>query len=149
AKENIKKRLEKFLRNLTKRFDAAIERLRKLASRIESRISKMETQGINTAEAKGLLDVAKVKINLAASSTEALKLKTNALLATTTASSTDLKIAFKNLKDDVKEVKDDVKAAHAALVDVINSLKPGRNKPKNATTTPATTTATTTDEDDD
>lgn len=141
---NVKNKLSKFLRTITKRFEAAIERLRKLAGRIESRIAKLESEGKNMTEAKGLLDTAKIKINLAASSTAALKLEAQGLLASSTASttaSTTLRTAFKDLQEEMKEVKNDIKEAHASLVDVIKSLKPGRNK--------ATTTATTTDDQDD
>lgn len=110
---------------------------------------KLEAEGINVIEAKNLLDAARLKIGIAASSTALIKIEANEFMsenASSTATSTNYKNEYRDIKNAVEKAKKDIKAAHAALVDVINSLKPGRNKPKTATSTPptATTTATTT-----
>jgi cellobiose-specific phosphotransferase system component IIA len=49
-----------------------------------------------------------------------------------------IKKDFDGLRAQLDKAKTDIKAAHAALVDVVNNLKPGRNKT-------ATSTATTTE----
>lgn len=145
AVENIKNRLSKFIDKLIERFSAAISRLEKLADRIASRIVKMEAEGIDVSKAKSLLSEARVKIEVAASSTAAIKVKALEFQSSDTATTTaDLRLNYEAVKDAVEQAKSDIKAAHAALVDVVNNLKPGRNKIDTEATTTATSTATTT-----
>lgn len=138
AIENIQNRLNKFVHNVTERFDAAIERLEKLASRIDGRITKMEAENIDVTNAKELMVVAKIKIETAKTSIAGLSLESEVISSSTATTTVDIKEDFQNLKNQVEKAKKDIKAAHAALVEVIRNLKPGQHK--TATSTNATST---------
>lgn len=138
----IKERLDKFSENVVKRFNAAIERLETLANRIDSRIAKMEEEGLDVLNAKELLSIAEVKIETAKTSTAGISLESQAVVSDSdTSSTTTIKANFDTLRRQIETAKTDIKAAHTALVDVINTLKPGLRK--------ATSTATTTEAEDD
>jgi len=141
--DDIRDRLDNFIDKIVDRFDASIERLEKLAQRIESRISKYEAEGINVTKSKELLVIAKTKIETAKTSVAALETETLNVIGSNATTTTALKADFNELKSQLEKAKKDIKAAHTALVDVIENLKPGLNKNdslKKATTTTATTT---------
>lgn len=130
----IQERAFNFVEKVKERLEAAINRLEVLAQRIESRITKMKEAGISTTEAEKLLKIAKDKINKAEENVSLISLTTD--LPTTTSSTTSeiLRSAFATSKSQIEQAKKDLKSAHAALVDVINSLKPGYNKLKAVST---------------
>lgn len=135
AVNKIKERIDQFLQDVAERFEAAINRLEKLSDRISSRINKLEAEKIDVSKAKELLIIAKAKIDIAKTSAG------NITIASSTATTTvALKESFKSLKTIIETAKKDIKAAHAALIDVVKNLKPGRNNDKTATTTSATST---------
>jgi len=109
----VKAALEKAVRRLA----AAILRLETIASRIESRINKFEALGVDMAHSKTALGGAWLKIDEAKALVAALK--------NTALESRVTKDKLETLRQEVKNAHDGVKAAHAALVDVINSMKPG------------------------
>jgi hypothetical protein len=130
----MEERLIKFVSNVIERLNAAADRLDVLTQRINSRITKMEAKNIDVKEAKNLLVTAKAKIETAKASIALITLNTDPSTSSGQAASTTastLKSAFGVTKLQIEKAKQDLKAAHAALVDVVNSLKPG----KNATTT--------------
>lgn len=134
--QKIQEKASKFIKNVLERYEAAIERIEKLASRIETRITKMESDQIDVKKAKELMLIAKVKIETAKTSVAGVKLDAE-LVSTSTATTTSaFKADFQKFRTQLENAKKDIKAAHAALVEVINNLKPGLNK--------ATSTATTT-----
>lgn len=148
--DKIEERVLQFIQKIIERFDAATNRLIILSERIDSRISKMKVAGIEVTEAEKLLTEARLKIKTAETSVINISFEIDSL-ATTTASTTKetVKEKFEITKLQIEEAKENLKEAHAALVDVINSLKPGYNKLKNSVaTSTATSTATTTDEND-
>ncbi len=134
ATNQIELRLNQFVGNVIERFNAATSRLDILVQRIDSRITKMEAQNIDTTKAKEILVVAKAKIETAKIDIALVTLNTNpsassGQVASTTVSA--LKEAFGITKTQIAKAKQDLKDAHAALVDVVNSLKPGNNKLEN------------------
>lgn len=137
----IQERLNKFVTNIKERFTAAIERLETLASRIDSRIVKMEAENIDVTKAKELMAVAKIKIETAKTSIAGIDLESQVIVSSAATTTAAFKGDFQILKNQVGQAKKDIKAAHAALVDVVNNLKPGYNKAKSTTT--ATSTANT------
>ncbi len=146
ALTKIQERLKKFNENVIERFEAAVERLEKLAQRIDSRIAKMEAENIDVKGAKDLMVVAKLKIETAKTSISGIDFESEVIASSTATTTVAFKKDFESLKLQIEKAKTDIKAAHAALVDVINSLKPGLNKKGTSTsaTSTATTTATTT-----
>jgi hypothetical protein len=133
AVNKIIERVNKFADIIIARYEAAIDRLGSLADRIESRITKIEAGGINESEAKELLTAAKTKIETAKISVANIaSTTTNTSFGTTTAT---VKEDFEIIKTLMEKAKSDIKTAHAALIDVVNSLKPGDNKLKNSVAT--------------
>lgn len=134
-KEVVSHMAERFDKILAKRMDAALERLNSISSRIETRLTKLEGQGIDVAKAKSLLAEAKVKITKASSDINTLK---GEVEKSTYATSTprDMANKFKTLAETAKE---SLKSAHKALVLTVESIKPGQNKPGNATSSAKTT----------
>lgn len=135
--EQIARRVREHFDRMLKRFDAAIERLEKLADRIESRLDKAAENGKEVTTLRAKLDTARVKIAEAQTALDEAVVKFEEILGMD-----NPREAFKEVQTIMNNAKDKIKAAHAALVDVINSLKgigntvtttPGGN----ATTTPA------------
>lgn len=132
ATNKIKERIDQFVQNIVDRYEAAVNRLEKLAERIDSRISKMEADKIDVKKAKELMVTAKSKIATAKTSIASIT-TTIGTNATTTAL---MKEEFKAIKIQVEKAKEDIKAAHQALIKVVENLKPGKNKiEKEATST--------------
>jgi hypothetical protein len=136
----IKNVVDKFVQNVLDRYSAAIARLGKLADRIDSRIAKMEAKKIDVSKAKELMVTARAKIETARVSTILINLPANTASSTATTTIASLKENFKVAKTALEKAKTDIKAAQAALVDVVNSLKPGDEKLRGSATTTATTT---------
>lgn len=129
----IQERLNKFTENIMERFSAALERLQKLADRIDGRIAKMEAQNIDVKTAKELMLVARLKLETASTSVTGIGLESGAIASSTATTTAAIKDDFQHLKNQVEKAKKDIKSAHASLVDVVNSLKPGRNKTATST----------------
>lgn len=136
-------RVDQFIQNIIKRFTAAVERFEKLAERIGSRIEKLEANEVDVSESKELFETAKEKIAIAKGSILLISIPEN--VASTTASTTvsAIKEAFETTKEQIEKAKSDLKDTHAALVDVIVSLKPGDKlfKFRYATSTATTTSS--------
>jgi len=137
ATENVNREVAKFVRNMNERLNAAVNRLVKLADRIDSRIAKMETDKINVTKAKELMVIARAKIETAKASATLVTVATTSTSSTASSTATTtialIKEAFKVTKAQIEKAKTDIKLAHEALVNVVENLKPGKNK--TATTT--------------
>lgn len=136
--ERRREQAKKHFDHMVARMVAHIERLEKLADRIDSRIKKFEATGRDMTKAKQLLVTAEAKISAAKSALETFKTEGSAIVATI--ASTTPKDTLKNLKSLADVVEKAIKEAHRALVDAVNSMIPG--KPGRATTTPPTATST-------
>lgn len=64
--ERLTLRIQNLLDNMARRMDAAIERLKDIADRMESRIEKLEATGVDGSEAYGFINTARTELNLAA-----------------------------------------------------------------------------------
>lgn len=136
--EKVKERLAEHISKVIERHNAALTRLENVARRIESRITKMEAEGVDVAKSKELLATAKMKITEASVSIAAVKPKADQVLAG------DIRTLYPELKDLISVAKEDLKEAHAALIDVIKNLKPGQNKPQDVSKHSSSTAATST-----
>ena len=125
-------------------FEQAIQNLKDLVLRVESRISKMESNNIDTSSAKTLLETAKT--NMALAETELTNLENllaqNIPTATSTNQNNLRKTILQKIKTESDKTKKLIKKAHASIIDVINSLKPGLMKEKNATSSKEASTST-------
>ncbi len=133
-KSDIENRIGKKLDNqrtkIANEFEVAIRNLKKLADKVEAIITKLELSGKDMSAQKALLLTVREKITVADNDVTALE---NALAATTTA--TTKKAIIKNARAESEKARADIKAAHKAIVNIISSLKPGREGKKQATST--------------
>lgn len=111
-------RIEQFFQKMLEKFNAAIERLKRFADRIEERINRAEANGRDVTDAKSKLLTAREKIVDAEKALEDAKAK-----YTEATKDPDFKAAFKKVREIVHGVVAKLKEAHAALVDVITTLK--------------------------
>jgi len=136
AEIRIGKKLDQQKTKVSDTFEKAIQNLKDLVSRAESRMAKMEASNINTSAQKILLQTANTKISLA--ETELANLENLLAQNIPTATSTKIserKILLQSIKAQSDKTKNTIKVAHQSIVDVINSLKPGQSKEKNSTST--------------
>ncbi|MFH0804027.1 MAG: hypothetical protein V1896_00275 [Candidatus Zambryskibacteria bacterium] len=126
AVDKVIERINQFVSNIIKRYDAATNRLEILADRIDSRITKIESGNIDVSKAKELLTVARAKIEIAKAGVNDIASTTsNTTFGSTTAT---VKKDFEVIKIQIEKAKEDIRVAHAALIDVVENLKPGQNK---------------------
>jgi len=129
-------RIGRFAEQMFHRFEEAIDRLGRDADRISERLDKLAARGVNVAEWRADLDVAKTSISGAVTKLEEAKLKLVEIL-----NASDPKKSFEDVRRLVAGVRDALKKAHADLVKVIREIKQVRPIGTGGT---ATSTATTT-----
>lgn len=116
--EKRKQNIRAFFGRMAKRFEAALEREKKLGERIQSRLDKAKANGKDIVQAQAALDRAKTAWQEAKAVLENAKGKLEGMLA-----SDDPKTAFDQIRSLVESARDKIKDAHAAYVDVIAALK--------------------------
>lgn len=104
---------------MIEKFTAAADRLERLASRIESRIAKMEAEGHTEAQAKAHVVEARAEIRLARSGIDTLP-----ALFTEAFAQAELKGAFEDIRKQSADIKAHIKAAHSSLIQALRELKP-------------------------
>jgi hypothetical protein len=104
------------------RFEAGINRLNILADRIESRITKIEAEGIEMTESRELLESARAKISLASELMLKIELSTEANYE----DKSEITSVFRNIQNQIQETRRSIISAHSALVDVVVNIKPGQ-----------------------
>lgn len=122
-----KERVEIFSRfaaTMIGRMNAAINRLKKIADRLDSRIAKEKARGVDTTKAEANIAIARVKIadaetavSLAANIVSSTTASTE--LGSTTTKSSDI---GKPVRETLAKARESVFAAHKALVEAIASL---------------------------
>ncbi len=112
------KRVADFNQRMVTRFDASINRLENVASRLDSRLGKLAKDGKDVTDFRTALDGAKSKIASAKTALSEVKLSLETMVVSETP-----KADFEMARGKLDSVKDAIKQAHAALVDVINSIK--------------------------
>ena len=123
----MKERVEIFSRftaTMIGRMNAAINRLKKIADRLDSRIAKEKARGVDTTKAEANIAIARVKI---ADAETAVSLAANIVSSTTASidlSSTTTKPSDigKPVREMLAKARESVFAAHKALVEAIESL---------------------------
>jgi len=108
-------------------FSAMIERLEKLAERIQSRVDKVKAEGGVTTESERFLADAKIDIEQAKTSLR--------LFASIDLSADKLRDNFTKIREVGTEIKGHLKEAHQSLVKAIRALKPGAKVDARASTT--------------
>lgn len=129
--------LKKIADNTVKVLEAATVRLDKIVERINSRITKMDAESLDTTKAKEDLVLAQQKIAQAKSQLEALKIEIANIQAWVASASTTpnaLGEGNSKIKGLAKTTKESLQAAHQALVKTIEDLE-GKGNMGKATTT--------------
>lgn len=133
----IGKKLDAQKIKIANEFEMAIKNLNNLIAKTESRISKMQTNNIDVSAAKILLETAKTKVALAQTEVTNLEnlLTQNIPAATSTSQIGARKTALQSIRTQSDKTKTAIKTTQKAIIDVINSLKPGLNKQHKSTST--------------
>lgn len=125
VREGAEQRISRHIDFMVKRFNAMIERLEKLTTRIESRIAKIKAEGTATAEAEAYVATAKLEIKSAKDGVAkipqalTLALEKERLLG-----------SFDEVRVLTAGIKEDLKSAHQALVKSITNIKGLRTEMK-------------------
>ncbi|KKW36074.1 MAG: hypothetical protein UY81_C0033G0001, partial [Candidatus Giovannonibacteria bacterium GW2011_GWA2_53_7] len=114
------------------RLRAAVERLSKLANRLEARIAKIKEKGVDTTKATSLLAIARTQITGATTAINEAEasIPAAATQADRSASDTTNLAPGKAVREALHKAEVALKAAHKALVDAIVALK--ASAPKDA-----------------
>jgi len=110
--------IQKFFDQMVKRIEAAIERLNKLISRIESRIVKLKGEGKDTASIESQVNDAKIKLASAKTKLQDAKTALDGVL-----SSNNPKDAFKQVRVKIQDVAKDLREVHKILVHLVGDIK--------------------------
>ncbi len=113
-----------FTKTIIGRMSAAINRLKKIADRLDSRIAKEKARGVDTTKAEANIAIARVKI---ADAETAVTLAANIVSSATanidlTSTTTKPSDIGKPVREALAKAREAVFAAHKALVDSISSL---------------------------
>lgn len=118
--ERKKEIIRKYFGRMIIRIEAAINRLNRLITRIESRIVKIETnnEGIKTDPIKKEVEKAKTLLIDTANQINVLKNKMETVIEGNTP-----KDGFQEIKSELSEIKENLKEVHQTLVKVIGDIK--------------------------
>lgn len=149
AEIRINKKLDDQKNKVADVFEKAIQNLKDLISKIESRLSKMVVNNVDVSSSNSLLDNAKNKVTLAETELTNLEnlLTQDIPAASTSTKNTERKTILKNIKTQSEKTKSAIKLAHKSIVNVIASLKVGLMKKSESSSKSieiSTTTASTT-----
>ena len=114
----MEERMRRHAEWMVKRFNAALERLEKLAARIEARIAKLDSAGHDTAAAKASVAVARTEMAEA----EANIIKLEAAFETAIENG-ERRPSFEEVRAIASSTRADLKSAHRALMDAVQKIK--------------------------
>ncbi|MFY9463068.1 MAG: hypothetical protein WAP52_02700 [Candidatus Sungiibacteriota bacterium] len=126
-------RIEKFFAEMTEKFESAIDRLEKVADRLDDRLNAFTAPAADMAILQDKLTAAHAKITEANAALLDAKIK-----YADAVKDADLKAAFRKVHDIVQSTAAKVKEAHRALVEVTAAIKGVAEKAAPSTPTNAT-----------
>ena len=145
AEIRIGKKLNEQKLKVANPFESAMQNLKDLISRIQSRLSKMVADNIDTSLSTQLLETAQTKITVAETELTNLEnLLAQDIPSATSTMNTQRKIVLQNIKTQSDKAKNAIKAAHQAIIDIVASLK--AEQPKEVFSTSTTETYSTSTE---
>jgi intracellular sulfur oxidation DsrE/DsrF family protein len=104
--------------NMSNRMEAVIERLQNIATRLESRMTKMSDSGVDTTA--GAAALASAQLSLDAAVTEISDIDASVYAAV---SSADARTGWTTLKAKFTSIKDFIKTAHSELRSSVSLVK--------------------------
>jgi predicted transcriptional regulator len=116
--ERRKALIRRFFSRMLVRFNAAINRMKRIADRIEGRLGKMAARGIEVADLRDDLQEARDNIAVAEGLLGGLEERLEEALA-----SDEPKAAFEEVRDTIHETRDLLKEIHQQLVAIITQMK--------------------------
>ncbi|MDO8520981.1 MAG: hypothetical protein Q7S52_02600 [bacterium] len=144
--------LQRIANRMIEQMEKAIERLGKIATRVDSRIAKLKERGVNTAASEALLATARQKLTAATTAVESAKAAMGTALTAADVDANgdgkpDKVDPGKKVREFLAAARNAVKDAHRALVETIKSLKSsaelrGKTPGATATSTPSVLPAT-------
>tara|TARA_B100000508_G_scaffold141059_1_gene145730 strand:+ start:2307 stop:2984 length:678 start_codon:yes stop_codon:yes gene_type:complete len=111
-------RITNLAANMSNRMDAAIERLTNIADRLDSRIAKIQAEGVDTSAAEASLASARMSIDAAAAEIATIDTEVAAVVG-----SENVRTAWEGLKAKYQEIKNYIKTAHTELRNTVEALK--------------------------
>lgn len=128
------RRIEQYFGQMMEKFEHAIDRLKKVADRIDERLNASTADPAAVEPLRAKLVAARVRIDEAQTALTAAKAK-----YADAVKNADFKTAFQNVRGLVTDVAAMVRKAHRALVEVLAAIKEvnTRGRARGATTTPA------------
>lgn len=117
-RERAEKEIQKRGNHMIEMFNAAVTRLEKIATRIDSRIIKVKAEGKTTTEAEA--NLASARVSIAAAKADIALLPT---AITKALGSTELKGSFAEVETLAKKIRGEIKTSHEFLVKAIVNLK--------------------------
>jgi hypothetical protein len=115
--ENLQNRIINLTENVTNRLSAVVARYENISARIDTRIEKLNTAGVDTTVAEERLNEAKTLIADAGSKIESLTSIGQALSGETPRES------FAQVRTEILEIRATLRSAHQALLDTVSLLK--------------------------
>lgn len=125
------KRIEQFFAKMTEKFENAIDRLEKVADRLEDRLNASTAPAVEITPLKEKLAAARIKITAADAALADAKVKYAEAVK-----DTDLKAAFRKVHDIVQATTVKVREAHQALVEATAAIKAAGSRGQNPPATP-------------
>lgn len=134
--EKIQERADKFLDRVVDRFEAAIKRVKQIASRVESRLEKIQDErGVDLSKALSLVDEAYAALADAELALDGAYLDTEDILSdiehaieadvenAATVLQSQIRPGFADAKDKFREVHEHIKRAHSLLREAVEAAK--------------------------
>ncbi|MEK7607751.1 MAG: hypothetical protein AAB484_02430 [Patescibacteria group bacterium] len=115
AKAKATEHIADSIKKSTDRLTQQLDRFREIQAKIETRLTKLESQGANTTEARALLAGAITKLTTAETSIGAI--------ANVTVSTEDPRSSLDTVKVAVRSAQDALKDAHNSLSNVLPAMK--------------------------
>lgn len=127
-----KERSSPEFQKVSSRLVAAHDRISTLADRIDSRIRKLESEGVETAEARRYTEAARSDLRMAKSSIATMEENVKTLTGRTSLSGTaEIDASIRSLRETIESIKKNLISAHRNLTGAIASLKSVTNKVAN------------------
>jgi len=126
AEIRIGKKLDEQKIKITDNFEKTIKNLEDLDLRIDSRISKMESENIDASTSKSSLEITKTKLALAETELKNLEISLAEDIPPVSTSSSQnekRKVVLNNIKLQSEKTKMSIMAVHDSMVNVVHSLR--------------------------
>lgn len=117
--EGVKNRVKNLLSNIENRMLASVNRFERIITRVESRMKKLESEGMDVQNARASLEIAKMEID----SAKTILAQTGDADIDVVVDDTSPREKFAALREKIKTILSHIKNAHEALRNTVLILK--------------------------